>query len=418
MNGDRGGVYLAVSQLHRFVSLHADEGEHLVTTRPFRFQGGRLTLNFRTEAEGWVCASLLDKAGRELASYGRGQCDLLQGDAFEQVVSWQGRSDLSAFSGQEIRLGLRLQGADIFAFEFVGDAIGEATWLEQWREDFDTGYGRLVETEGRDLWQVESGRLVGVFDRDGNINARTRLLDRPLTEDDAFAWEFDFRLTANTRTSGAGALVGLMADGAAGRNPLLAVWLDDGGKRWGVLAGADGADQRLGQNSRIGPDLALWPHEGDWLRARLVWHPATSTAVTTLYNLSENWRLGSAVAALPGIVFTLDRAGVRMDMPALDPDLGMEMDNFRLYLAESAPPATQTPTVTPSATLSPTATAMPTVTATPTATMTPRPSSTPTATPTVTPTAALVHYLPLLLVSGQASRTPDGAGAIFSLPTE
>lgn len=402
MNGDRGGVYLAVSQLHRFVSLHADETERLVTTKPFSFQGARLTLNFRTEGEGWVCASLLDKAGRELAGYGLGQCDRLQGDEFEQVVSWQGQSDLSALSGEEIRLRLRFRQVDVFAFEFRGDSYGQTPLVEEWREDFAQGFGEMVHVNGRDLWSVEDGVLAGPFDRDGALKERARLLDRPMTQGDAFAFQFDFRLVGGLRVADAAALVGLMGDGRLGRNPLLAVWLDDGGRKWGISAGADASELRLGGGSKVGPDLALWPNDGDWLRARLLWNPNNQTATVTLWNLNDGSRIGGAEVVLAGIRFTLDRVGVRMDMPTHDPDLALEMDNFSFWLADQQ--STPTPTVTslpPTATATATATATvtpsPVLTPSPTVTSTQLPSVTPT--PTATPAGGLLSYLPLWLAA-------------------
>ncbi|MCS7040538.1 MAG: hypothetical protein NZP34_13100, partial [Caldilineales bacterium] len=259
--------------------------------------------------------------------------------------------------------------------------------VEQWREDFEQGYGRLTEVRGQNLWQVRRGRLIGAFDRNGLVNERARRLDRAVTERDAFALQFDFHLEDGLRATDAAALIGLMGDGGVARNPLLAFWIDNGGRQWGILAGGHGATTRVGKESRTAPDLALWPHRGDWLRARLLWDPGKRTATVTLWNLSKGWRIGSAVAVLGDIRFTLDRAGVRMDMSAHDPDLVLALDNLVFALGMEITP---TPTVTPT----PTATA--TATPTPSATATATPTLTPTVTPSPSPTRASGLYLPLL----------------------
>lgn len=411
MSGERGGVYLAVSQLHRFVSLRADDSESVVTTKPFVYQGNRLTLNFQTDADGVVCVALLDKAGKEIPGRRIEECDWLQGDSFDQVVSWQGQSDLSAYSGETVRLRFRFHSADVFAFEFDGDPYGKAPLEEQWREDFEQGYGQLTEVTGRNLWSVVAGRLVGAFDRDGVLKERARLLEQPVTERDAFAFQFDFHLLAGQRVPDASALVGLMGDGRAGRNPLFVLWLDNGGRRWGISAGADASEQRLGKESRISPDLGLWPNEGDWIRARLVWNPETQTATVTLSNLTEGWRIGSTSAVLDGIHFTLDRAGVRMDMAAHDPDLVLEMDNMVFERAHEDNPATATPTLTSTPTPSPSPTSSPTATATETATATPSPTATRTATPTASATAT-----PTPTATATASSTATATPTPIYLP--
>ncbi|MCX7851494.1 MAG: hypothetical protein N2383_01800 [Caldilineales bacterium] len=387
MAGERGGIYRTEIELHRFVSLQADTAESVVTTQPFRYYGSGLQLNLRTWEDGFVCVGLLDERGRPLPGRGPAECDPLRGDGQALTATWGGETDLGAWSGMPVRLQFRLQQADLFAFAFDGDAYTARPLVEQWREDFEQGYGRLTEVRGQNLWQVRRGRLIGAFDRNGLVNERARRLDRAVTERDAFALQFDFHLEDGLRATDAAALIGLMGDGGVARNPLLAFWIDNGGRQWGILAGGHGATTRVGKESRTAPDLALWPHRGDWLRARLLWDPGKRTATVTLWNLSKGWRIGSAVAVLGDIRFTLDRAGVRMDMSAHDPDLVLALDNLVFALGMEITP---TPTVTPT----PTATA--TATPTPSATATATPTLTPTVTPSPSPTRASGLYLPLL----------------------
>ncbi len=373
MTGERGGIYRTEIGLHRFVSLQAGTDESIVTTLPFRYLGNRLLLNLRTAGNGFVCVGLLDERGRSLPGRSLADCDPLQGDGYELTATWRSEADIGAWSGMPVRLQFRLQQADLFAFEFGGDAYSTQPLVVQWREAFTEDYGRLTAVRGRDAWQVQNGYLVGPFDRNGMVNERTRRLDRRVTERDAFALQFDFRLEAGQRELDAAALIGLMGDGGLARNPLLAFWLDNGGRQWGILAGGDAATTRVGKESRTTPDLDLWPHQGDWLQARLVWDPEKRMASATLWNLTEGWRIGSTAAFLGDLRFTLDRAGVRMDMSAHDPDLVLAIDNLVFALGMDVTP---TPTSAVTATATPAATSTPTLTATPTrrATLMPTPS--------------------------------------------
>jgi hypothetical protein len=384
MSGERGGIYRTEIGLHRFVSLQAGTAESTITTLPFRYLGNRLLLNLRTTGAGFVCVGLLDERGRSLPGRSLADCDPLRGDGYELTATWGGQADVGAWSGMPVRLQFRLREADLFAFEFDGNAYSTRPLIEQWREEFTQGYGRLTEVRGRDAWQVQNGHLLGPFDRNGMVNERARRLDRSVTERDAFALQFDFRLEAGQREPDAAALIGLMGDGALARNPLLAFWLDNGGRQWGILAGGDATPLRVGKESRTTPDLGLWPHAGDWLRARLVWDPDKRMAAATLWNVSKGWHIGSTAAVLETIRFTLDRAGVRMDMSAHDPDLVLAVDNLVFALGMDVTP-------TPTVTATPTATAAASPTATPTR------RATPTATPTPSPTPLSGLYLPVLL---------------------
>ncbi len=107
-------------RLDGFVSLHAgaDPGEML--SRPFIFDGGRLTLNVETSAWGHIGAELTDPGGRALPGYSLAECYSGSGDSTEMVMRWRGRGgDVRPLAGRVVRLRLVLRDADVYSFRFA-----------------------------------------------------------------------------------------------------------------------------------------------------------------------------------------------------------------------------------------------------------------------------------------------------------
>jgi len=100
---------------HGFASLHADWDTGEMITRPLRFSGRGLMLNYSTSAAGFVRVELQDVHGHPIE--GHALCDMkpLYGDALDEVVVWQGNDDLSALAGKPVRLRFVLKDADLFA---------------------------------------------------------------------------------------------------------------------------------------------------------------------------------------------------------------------------------------------------------------------------------------------------------------
>ena len=105
-------------RLDGFVALHAraDEGE--MVTRPLRFEGSRLTLNFSTSAAGSVRVELQDAAGIPLDGFALADCPAIYGDEIDRVVAWKGTSDVSRLAGTPVRLRFVISDADVYALQF------------------------------------------------------------------------------------------------------------------------------------------------------------------------------------------------------------------------------------------------------------------------------------------------------------
>ena len=101
-----------------FVSVAAkmDGGELL--THPVVFDGGRLILNYSSSAAGDIRVELQDANGHALDGFGLDDCDPIYGDDLARTVSWNGAADVSALTGQPVRLRFALRDADLYSLQF------------------------------------------------------------------------------------------------------------------------------------------------------------------------------------------------------------------------------------------------------------------------------------------------------------
>jgi hypothetical protein len=106
-------------RLDGFVSVSAGYGGGELVTRPVRFTGGRLRLNFATSAAGAVRVELERPDGSAVAGFAAADCDELFGDTVDRAVSWRGSEDVSALAGKPVRVRFLLRDADVYAFRFA-----------------------------------------------------------------------------------------------------------------------------------------------------------------------------------------------------------------------------------------------------------------------------------------------------------
>jgi hypothetical protein len=121
-------------RLDGFASVNAPcEGGEMLT-KPFRFRGRELVINYSTSAAGSVRVELLEDnpgygladpepPGRPFPDRAMADCDEIIGDEIERVVTWKGSPDVSRFAGQAVRLRIALKDADLYSLRFrSGDA--------------------------------------------------------------------------------------------------------------------------------------------------------------------------------------------------------------------------------------------------------------------------------------------------------
>lgn len=96
-----------------FISRSADYLPKELVTKPFRFDGDSLLLNFETSALGYVKIEILDKNSRPIEGYR--SCELF-GNTIDRRVSFE--RSIAELRDIPIRLKFTLSDADIYSFRF------------------------------------------------------------------------------------------------------------------------------------------------------------------------------------------------------------------------------------------------------------------------------------------------------------
>jgi hypothetical protein len=97
-----------------FASYHAPADTRRVLTRPLRFEGRQLAINFATSAWGAIRVRLIADDGQCLES---GE---LFGDSINRVVDFE-KGQAQDWSGKPVRLEITMRDADVFSFQFQKD---------------------------------------------------------------------------------------------------------------------------------------------------------------------------------------------------------------------------------------------------------------------------------------------------------
>lgn len=108
-------------QPHRFCGVEAEvEGRFTIPT--VTRTGSQLRLNYRCRPGGWIKAEILRNIPSRIhpdidpvAGLTFDESDLLEGDAVDQIVTWNGNGDLAA-AGETVAIRLRLFQAKVFAY--------------------------------------------------------------------------------------------------------------------------------------------------------------------------------------------------------------------------------------------------------------------------------------------------------------
>jgi len=102
-----------------FVSVYAGMSGGELVTRPLRFTGNRLVVNYSSSAAGSLRFQLEDQAGKPFPGFEMAASEVLFGDEIAHEVKWRKGSDLAALAGKPVRLRVSLQDADLYSFVFA-----------------------------------------------------------------------------------------------------------------------------------------------------------------------------------------------------------------------------------------------------------------------------------------------------------
>lgn len=101
-----------------FVSMNARYSGGEFTTKPLRFNGRGLVINYATSAAGSIRVELQDADGVPLEGFALDDCPEIYGDHIERVVTWKNEADLQALAGMPVRLRFAMRDADLYSLRF------------------------------------------------------------------------------------------------------------------------------------------------------------------------------------------------------------------------------------------------------------------------------------------------------------
>lgn len=107
-----------VLRVDGFISVHAPYAGGELLTKPFRFSGTELELNFESSAAGELRVELQDEAGQRIEGFGAKDCELIFGNDVERVVRWTGGRELASLAGKVVRMRVLMKDADLYSFRF------------------------------------------------------------------------------------------------------------------------------------------------------------------------------------------------------------------------------------------------------------------------------------------------------------
>lgn len=106
-------------RLDGFVSVQAPMSGGEVITKPLKFKGNKLSVNFATSVAGEVLVEIQDENGKPLEGFGLSDCYPVFGDAVERTVIWEKGSNLGKLPGKKVRLRFVIKDADLYSFQFL-----------------------------------------------------------------------------------------------------------------------------------------------------------------------------------------------------------------------------------------------------------------------------------------------------------
>lgn len=116
--GDSNAIRRYTLRMDGFVSVNAPWKGGELTTKPLKFEGNRIRINFATSAAGSLRVEIQDPEGKAIPGYALADCPDTFGDSLDRVVSWKQGPDVSKLAGTVVRLRFVLQDADLYSFQF------------------------------------------------------------------------------------------------------------------------------------------------------------------------------------------------------------------------------------------------------------------------------------------------------------
>lgn len=101
-----------------FVSLRGGDAGGELISKPLKFQGEQLVLNYDASGGGSVLVEIQDENGKPLPGLELSKCQPMSGDSIAEAVRWKETASVARLSGSVVRLRLVIRNADVFSIQF------------------------------------------------------------------------------------------------------------------------------------------------------------------------------------------------------------------------------------------------------------------------------------------------------------
>ena len=117
-HGKGGSLRRYSLRLDGFTSVHASMKGGELITRPFTFEGAKLSVNFATSAAGSMRVEVQTAEGQPVQGFTLKESADLFGDSVDRTVTWNQRANIGQLQGKSVRLRIQLKDADLYSFQF------------------------------------------------------------------------------------------------------------------------------------------------------------------------------------------------------------------------------------------------------------------------------------------------------------
>jgi len=107
-----------VLRLDGIASAHAGYAGGELLTKPLRFSGKKLILNYATSASGSIRIEIQNIEGNPIGGFSIAEAREPYGDEIAEAYSWESGADVSSLAGKPVRLRFVLKDADLYSYHF------------------------------------------------------------------------------------------------------------------------------------------------------------------------------------------------------------------------------------------------------------------------------------------------------------
>ena len=105
-------------RLDGFTSLHAPYEGGTFVSKPLKFSGKKLSLNFSTSAAGGLKVQLEQADGKPYPGFTLDDCKEIIGDEIARYVVWKNGNNVSSLVGKIVRIRIAMKDADLYSLQF------------------------------------------------------------------------------------------------------------------------------------------------------------------------------------------------------------------------------------------------------------------------------------------------------------